>query len=214
MAGRLRNQLVDELKASGACQRPEVESALRSVERHRFVPEVDLEEAYADEAILTKVIDGTTVSSISQPTIVARMLDMLAAQPGDSVLEIGTGTGYNAALLCHIVGPAGRVISVEIDSELVSRAERALASAGYPEVRLLRGDGRFGAPEAGPFDRIIVTAAAERVEPAWVGQLLGGGRLVLPLAGEVRAVAFEKVAGTLVEVVATPARFVPLQRGG
>ena len=184
---------------------------MRAVERHLFIPEVSLEEAYANEAILTKVLRGTTVSSISQPLMVAEMLDMLAARPGDSVLEIGAGTGYNAALLAHIVGPGGRVTTVELDEDLAGRAQRALVAAGYPDVQVLQGDGRLGAPSDRPFDRIIVTAGCERVEEPWARQLADGGRLVVPLAEQHRAVALERTGDRLVEVADTPARFVALR---
>ncbi|MBW3574654.1 MAG: methyltransferase domain-containing protein [Actinobacteria bacterium] len=203
--------MVNRLRAIGACRAPRVEAAMRAVERHLFVPEVGVQEAYANEAILTKVIRGATVSSISQPLMVAEMLDMLAAEPRHSVLEIGAGTGYNAALLAHVVGPSGRVTTIEIDDDLAMRAERALARAGFHDVVVLEGDGRLGVPDAAPFDRIIVTAGAERVEEAWASQLVEGGRLVLPLANQSRAVALEKIGGALVEVLDTPARFVPLR---
>jgi protein-L-isoaspartate(D-aspartate) O-methyltransferase len=149
------------------------------VPREHFVPEVGVEEAYEDKAILTKQTEtGLGLSSSSQPGIMAEMLGELQLEPGQRVLEIGAGTGYNAALLERIVGPEGRVVTVDIDPETATRARRALKET---RVKVATGDGRDGhAPDA-PYDRIIVTASATEVPRAWLEQLVEGGLVEAPL---------------------------------
>jgi protein-L-isoaspartate(D-aspartate) O-methyltransferase len=109
------------------------------------------------------------------------MLEQLDVQPGHRVLEIGAGTGYNAALLAQIVGESGEVVAVDIDDDIVEAARAHLAAAGFERVRAVRGDGGLGFPEAAPFDRIILTVAATDISPAWREQLAPGGRLLMPL---------------------------------
>ena len=111
----------------------------------------------------------------------AIMLEQLGLVPGHRVLEIGTGTGCNAALMACLVGEQGSVVTMDIDADLVARARENLAAAGYPDVTVL-GDGGFGAPGYAPYDRVIVTAGAWDLAPDWLAQLGPGGRLVLPLA--------------------------------
>ena len=120
-------------------------------------------------------------SSSSQPSRMAQMLEDLQPSPGQRVLEIGAGTGYNAALLAHIVGPK-RVITVDVDRDVLSEAWDHLRA--YPErgVELKHADGRYGYPEAAPYDRIMVTAATPDLEPAWMEQLTAGGLLLAPLS--------------------------------
>ncbi|MGH3885395.1 MAG: methyltransferase domain-containing protein [Pseudonocardiaceae bacterium] len=107
--------------------------------------------------------------------------------PGHRVLEIGAGTGYNAALLAHLVGPAGKVTTVDIDSKVVRGARECLAAAGYRGVSVVCGDGEFGYSDHAPYDRIVVTAGAWDLPPAWVDQLAAGGRLVVPLRFPVKS---------------------------
>ena len=109
------DQLVDALLSAGAIKSSAVEAAFQAVPRHLFVPDVAVEDAYRNEAIVTKMLDGRAVSSASQPSIVAAMLEQVDLAQGQRVLEVGAGTGYNAALLGHIVGPRGRVVTVDID---------------------------------------------------------------------------------------------------
>jgi protein-L-isoaspartate(D-aspartate) O-methyltransferase len=171
-----------------------VEAAFRTVPRHLFVPEVPLEEAYSDHAISTKASEtGAALSSSSQPAIMATMLEQLDLQPGQEVLEIGAGTGYNAALLAHIVGQTGQVITIDIDQDIVDAAREHLAAAGFHRVQVICADGGYGHPDAAPYDRIILTVGAWDIAPAWWEQLKPGGRLLLPLdiAGQ-KSIAFEQ----------------------
>jgi protein-L-isoaspartate(D-aspartate) O-methyltransferase len=160
-----------------------VQDAFASVPRHVFVPEVGPSAAYRDEAFVIKCgPDGIPVSSSSQPAMMAIMLEQLELQPGHRVLEIGTGSGYNAALMSVLTAPRGRVITLDIDRELVERARASLAAAGFRDVEVRCADGGFGDPAGAPFDRIIVTAGAWDIAPAWLSQLADDGRLVLPLS--------------------------------
>jgi protein-L-isoaspartate(D-aspartate) O-methyltransferase len=140
-------------------------------------------EAYRDEAFVIKCgPDGLPVSSSSQPAMMAIMLDQLGLEPGHRVLEIGTGTGYNAAVMSAVVGPGGEVVTVDIDPELVARARSSLLATGFDTVTVKCADGGYGDPGGAPFDRVIVTAGAWDIAPAWLSQLDDGGRLVLPLS--------------------------------
>jgi len=171
-----------------------VAAALRDVPRHLFLPGLPPESAYRDDAIVTKRdADGQPISSSSQPAIMAIMLDQLDLAPGLRVLEIGAGTGYNAALMRHIVGSAGTVVSVDIDSEVAAQARDHLASAGYPDVTVVAADGAAGYPPSAPYDRVIATVGVSDLAPPWLGQLSPGGRIVVPLdvRGTQLAVAFE-----------------------
>jgi len=160
-----------------------VQEAFARVPRHIFVPEVSAAAAYRDEALVIKCgPDGLPISSSSQPAMMAIMLEQLALRPGHRVLEIGTGSGYNAAVMAEVVGPGGLVVSIDIDPELVARARASLMAAGYDDVTVLCADGGYGDPADAPFDRIIVTAGAWDIAPAWLDQLGPDGRLVLPLS--------------------------------
>lgn len=147
-------------------------------------PDGWLAHAYANAPVITRLDDGTgsgrgeITSSISMPGVVAEMLGNLRLEPGMRVLEIGTGSGYNAALLAERVG-AHNVTSIEVDTELAEAAREALRTAGY-DVRVIAGDGGKGCPDAGPFDRVIATAAVERVPYAWVEQTKPGGQILTP----------------------------------
>ncbi|MFB6679925.1 methyltransferase domain-containing protein, partial [Streptomyces sp. NPDC056390] len=160
-AERLRNALVDKIQADGHARTPAVETALRAVPRHRFVPQAPLADAYANATVNIKYdTDRVPVSCASQPDIVALMLDQLQAQPGERVLELGAGTGYNAALIGHLVGPDGRVTTIDVDDDLVEGARTRLAATGFTNVEVLTGDGALGHAEGAPYDRIIATVGA------------------------------------------------------
>ena len=193
-----RARLVDELRDSGRLTSPAVEAAFRSVPRHLFLPEMAASEAYQDEAFVIKTgAGGVPVSSSSQPAIMAIMLQQLGLAPGHRVLEVGTGTGYNAALMTHLVGERGSVVTVDIDADMVARARAHLAAAGYLNVIVVCGDGGFGAPDYAPYDRVIVTAGAWDLAPEWLAELGPGGRIVLPLSvrGIQLCLALEREAG-------------------
>ncbi|XVV05930.1 methyltransferase, FxLD system [Actinosynnema sp. CA-248983] len=189
----LRAAMVDCIKAAGHARTAAVEQALREVPRHRFVPAAQLTDAYANHAVITKrAADGAALSCASVPTVVAMMLDQLDVQPGHRILEIGAGTGYNAALLATLTGPTGHVTTVDIDPEVTAGARAGLDVTGFADVEVITADGSLGAPDNAPYDRIIVTVGAFDIPPAWRGQLAPGGRLVVPLRwrGQTRSVAF------------------------
>ncbi|MCE7010026.1 methyltransferase, FxLD system [Kibdelosporangium philippinense] len=189
----LRASMVDNIRNVGHARLNAVEQAMRDVPRHRFVPAATVTEAYANIAVITKrASDGSALSCASVPTVVAMMLDQLDVQPGNRILEIGAGTGYNAALLSQLTGPSGHVTTVDIDPEVTVQARAALDETGYPEVEVVTRDGSLGAEEHAPYDRIIVTVGAFDLPPAWWNQLAPGGRLVVPLRwrGQTRSVAF------------------------
>ncbi len=191
----LHQALVDQLKSNGYISSASVEAAFRAVPRHLFLPDVALEEVYRDQAIVTKSINGQFVSSSSQPAIMAIMLEQLELQPGQRVLEIGAGTGYNAALMAHIVGDTGMVVTIDIDEDIVEGARAHLAAAGFERVNVVCTDGGLGYPEAAPFDRIILTVNAADITPSWRAQLKPDGRLLLPLLlrGPQASIAFAPV---------------------
>jgi protein-L-isoaspartate(D-aspartate) O-methyltransferase len=194
---------VRELKAAGAIRSPGVERAFRTVPRHRLLetfyhrsaegritvnhdPErprrEHLELIYADTALATRHIGGLPASSTSQPSLVARMLEFLGLTEGMKVLEIGAGTGYNAALMAEIVGGQRRVITVDVQADVVEQTRRLLAAAGYPGIRVVLGDGLDGAPAEAPFDRIVGTVGFSDLSPRWAEQLARDGAMLIPLA--------------------------------
>ena len=155
---------------------PNVLEAMRTVPRHAFVPAVQQAYAYEDRPL--PIGRGQT---ISQPYIVGFMTEALKLDPNSAVLEIGTGSGYQAAVCAEI---AREVYTIEIVEPLAKSATESLAQLGYRNVHVKAGDGYFGWPEKGPFDAIIGTAAAEVIPPPLIGQLKKGGRMILPVAGE------------------------------
>ncbi|HEY5832912.1 methyltransferase, FxLD system [Streptomyces sp.] len=179
--GERNTALVEELRTSGWVRTDRVAGALEAVPRGHFVPPELAAQAYANEVVFTKRdIDGTALSSVSAPWLVAGMLERLAPHEGDRVLEIGSG-GWNAALLRHLVGTGGHVTSVDIDPDVVNRAVSALADTSWRDVHVVQGDGRDGYGDDAPYDGIMVTVQASRIERAWLDQLAPGGSLVVPL---------------------------------
>ncbi|MFI5803347.1 methyltransferase, FxLD system [Streptomyces sp. NPDC051561] len=214
---QLRNELVDQIRKDGYARTPAVENALRSVERHRFVPDAPLETAYANAPVNIKYdTDGTSISCASQPGVVALMLDQLEVQPGERVLELGAGTGYNAALLAHLVGQGGHVTTIDVDDDLVEGARTHLAETGFANVEALTRDGALGHAEGAPYDRIVATVGAHGIPHAWTEQLAPGGRLLVPqrLKGSVsRSIAYEQHDGRWTSVSSRMNTFMPLRRG-
>jgi protein-L-isoaspartate(D-aspartate) O-methyltransferase len=212
-----RHAMVDAIQqmalsiGSGAGRReldPKVIAALRSVPRHEFVPSEMSRMAYTNQPL--PIGSGQT---ISQPLIVALMTDLMQVQPDDRVLEIGTGSGYQAAVLSVL---ASEVYSVEIVPELGKRAAATLSRLGYANVRTRIGDGYQGWAEHAPFDAILVTAAPNHVPPALVAQLKPGGRLVIPVGESVQELMLVVKAadGSTTSTRILPVRFVPLVRDG
>ncbi|GAA3082143.1 methyltransferase, FxLD system [Streptosporangium carneum] len=214
MAGwrALREDMVAEVRGRGISG--VVADALLAVPRHLFLPDLSVEVVYRDDAIVTKRdAHGVPISSSSQPAMMALMLDQLGVEPGQRVLEIGAGTGYNAALLAHLVGPRGRVVSVDIDADLVRRAREHLAEAGHPEVEVVCGDGAEGFAPAAPYDRVIATVGVWDLAPAWLDQLGPGGRVVAPLdlCGVQRSVALEREGAHWVSRSVVPCGFMRMR---
>ncbi len=193
---------------------PSVELAFRSVPRDLFLPGVPLEQVYNDHCIVTKKgPDGADLSSASQPTLVASVLEQLDLRPGHRVLEIGAGTGYNAGLMGHIVGPEGSVCSVDIEEDVAERARRHLKSADVKNVTVFSSDGALGCPWGAPFDRVVLTVAAKDISPAWRDQLKPGGRIVVPLSmrGPQKSIAFEKRSDCLEAVDVRNCHYIMLR---
>lgn len=193
----LHHALVEELKSSGNITTETVAAAFHAVPRHLFLPAFPPEKVYQDQAIPTKYEDGRPISSSSQPAIMAIMLEQLDLQPGQRVLEIGAGTGYNAALMAHITGSEGHVTTVDFDEDIVAGARSHLASAGFQQVDVVCADGIHGYLPNAPYDRIILTVGSWDISQAWLEQLQPGGRLVLPLSlnGPQYSVAFDRDPG-------------------
>jgi protein-L-isoaspartate(D-aspartate) O-methyltransferase len=192
-----------------AAMSPAVRNALGKVERHRLVPPGEVSRAYRNHPL--PIGSGQT---ISQPYIVALSADLLNPKSGDVVLEVGTGSGYQAAVLAEIVS---RVFSIELIEELGRTAAKRLEELGYGNIEVKIGDGYAGWPEKGPFDGIVVTAAAPFVPPALVGQLKTGGRMVIPVGGagdmQYLKVLVKRADGAVDEKRVLAVRFVPLVPG-
>ncbi|WP_254878953.1 methyltransferase domain-containing protein [Streptomyces sp. NA04227] len=168
--------------------------------------------AYADGALATRVRDGELLSSASQPSLMARMLTELRVRDGDRVLEIGTGTGYNAALLSARVGQE-RVTTVDLDQELTESARGHLRAAGWAPT-VVTGDGFLGCPERAPYDRVIATCSLAAIPPAWPAQCAPGARIVSPVATGLAALDVLGPGRAEGRFLATPAYFVPLRGPG
>ncbi|MDP1830989.1 MAG: protein-L-isoaspartate(D-aspartate) O-methyltransferase [Geothrix sp.] len=200
-----RARMVKEQIAARGITKARVLSAMAQVPRHEFIPKAARAQAYEDWPL--PIGHGQT---ISQPYIVAFMTAALDPEPGDRVLEIGTGSGYQAAVLSGLVA---EVFSIEIVAPLARRAEADLQRLGYGNVRVRAGDGHLGWPEAAPFDAIIVTCAPEQVPPALVDQLKAGGRMIVPVGstwGAQELYLLRKTPGGLERQAVLPVRFVPM----
>jgi protein-L-isoaspartate(D-aspartate) O-methyltransferase len=195
----------DQIAARGVRDRV-VLAALERVPRHRFVPAGQAARAYADRPL--PIGHGQT---ISQPFIVGYMTELLGLEAGDRVLEVGTGSAYQAAVLAEI---AAEVVSIEIVRPLAESAAARLEALGYGNVTVLHGDGYFGWPDRAPYDAVIVTAAAEHVPPPLVAQLRPGARMAIPVGASTwtqNLLLVEKHAdGRVTTRNLLPVRFVPL----
>ncbi len=211
----MRKQLVEEIKEDArrtrdylgkAALSPSVLAAIGKVERHRFVPEAQRARAYGNHPL--PIGDDQT---ISQPFIVALMTDLLEADEDSRILEVGTGSGYQAAVLAEIVS---KVYTIEIVANLARRATTTLRLLGYHNVAVRHGDGTRGWIEEAPFDGIIVTAAGIEIPQSLVDQLRPGGRLVMPVGSQNEVqqlkVLVKAPDGTLSESSVLPVRFVPI----
>ncbi|MFJ6655818.1 methyltransferase domain-containing protein [Streptomyces sp. NPDC091377] len=234
LAAAARETLVREIDASGAwAADPVWREAFLAVPRHLFVPyyyigsvggyarcwgesadpvarERWLIGAYADSPLATRLRDGELLSSSSQPSLMARMLTELRVRDGDRVLEIGTGTGYNAALLAHRLRDDSLVTTVDLEPEITDAARGHLAAAGHHPT-VVTGDGFRGVPEHAPYDRIIATCALSTVPRAWLTQCRPGGRILTPLATGLIALTVTDADHAEGRFLDTPAYFVPLR---
>ncbi len=194
----------EQIQARGVTQ-PEVIAALLAVPRHRFVPDPLVESAYQDRPL--PIGEGQT---ISQPYIVALMTEALGLKPSDRVLEVGTGSGYQAAVLSAM---KAKVYTIEIVPRLYDSALAALKRTGHAEVACRLGDGYLGWPEAAPFDAIMITAAVDHIPHALISQLKEGGRIVLPMGDPTLVQDLVRATlsgGTLRYETITAVRFVPM----
>ncbi|MEC4020751.1 methyltransferase domain-containing protein [Streptomyces sp. H27-D2] len=229
-----RARLVRSIVAGGGLADPRWRVAFEQVPRHLFVPyfysgepggyerlwgqDPDperrarwLEGVYEDVPLATRLRDGELISSSSQPSLMALMLDALEVADGDTVLEIGAGSGYNAGLLAHRLG-AERVTTVDLDPEITESARTHLAAAGYRPT-VVTGDGARGCPARAPFDRILATCALPAVPLTWLAQSRPGGIVLAPLATGLIALRVTDATHAEGRFLPTPAYFVPL-RGG
>ena len=178
----LNARMVERMKASGAIRSPRIEDAFRETPRHLFLPGVAHDLVYSGQAVVTRSDPERGItSSSSEVNIMAPMLEALSIEPGQRILEIGVGTGFNAALLDRLVGPEGQIVSVDIQPDVVEDARAHLGAAGHSRVTAVAGDGHAGHPALAPYDRIIATASVRDIPLAWRDQLREGGLLVVPM---------------------------------
>ena len=207
--GKQQKACLRELRASGILTDIRVEKAMLGVPREKFVPLEYMHRVWADHALPIGF-----EQTISAPHMYAIMLQAADLQPGQKVLEIGTGSGYGAALLKEMVGPGGAVYSVELDSKLAAKARKILSSCQY-DVKVIVGDGYFGYSSAAPYDRILVTALADSVPSALWKQLSFGGNLLIPIGGEHDVLMkYEKTGSEIpTGIELCGVMFVPLKHG-
>lgn len=182
-----RDRLVDRLERTGHCVRPSTSAAMRAVPRHAFVPERQRDAAYEDRPL--PIGDGQTISA---PHMVAMMVDLLELEPGDRVLEVGTGCGYHAAVTAEVVGPE-HLYSVEVSPRLAEEARRRLGALGYGAISIRVGDGGEGWPEHAPYDASYLTCATPDIPPAIVAQVRDGGRVLCPVGDYVQELVLATV---------------------
>lgn len=199
--------MVEEQIADRGIKDGRVLQAMRKVPRHEFVPRERISDAYGDHPL--PIGYGQT---ISQPYIVALMTELVRPQQHDKMLEVGAGSGYQAAVLAEIIDS---VFTVEIVQPLASSADTRLKRLGYKNIWVKHADGYYGWPEHAPFDAIVVTAAAEHIPPPLIQQLKEGGRMIIPVGHPFfvqNLVLVEKKGGKITTRNIAPVRFVPLTR--
>ncbi len=204
---RMRENMVRRQIANRGIDHEPTLEAMRNVERHQFVPRAQQRRAYDDGPM--PIGYGQT---ISQPYIVAYMTQLVNPGPDDRVLEIGAGSGYQAAVLAEIVE---KVYTIEIIPELGNQARKVLNDLGYENVEVITGDGYFGHEEMAPFDAIVVTAAAEYIPPPLIAQLKDGGKMVIPVGSPFLVqtlMLVEKQGDRITTTNLMPVRFVPFTR--
>lgn len=210
--------MLQAMQRAGALRDAAITAAFESVPRQVFLPGVAPEEAYQDRAVITKRdTTGAAISSASQPTMMAEMLAQLELAPGMNVLEIGAGTGYNAALMQVLVGANGRITSLELDADVAEQAQENLYKAGFTQVSVVVADGVAGYAPRAAYDRIVSTAAVWDVPPAWTRQIKPRGRLVVPIqihAAQVSASLIPQSDGSLYSEHNVPCRFVLMRGSG
>ncbi|MDN0196895.1 methyltransferase domain-containing protein [Streptomyces sp. S.PNR 29] len=237
LAALARAALVREIELSGAwAADPVWRESFEAVPRHLFVPyyyvgvmggyerrwgehpdpaarERWVRGAYTDTPLAIRLRDGELLSSSSQPSLMAMMLAELKVEDGNRVLEIGAGSGYNAALLAHRLGDDDLVTTIDLDPEITESARRHLAAAGYHPA-VVTGDGARGVPERAPFDRIIATCTLPSIPRAWLAQCRPGGRILTPLATGLVVLTVRDAEHAEGRFLSTPAYFVPLRGQG
>lgn len=238
----LRHRMVRRIVAGGGLTDPAWRAAFAEVPRHLFVPvyyrgafgdaghgryaadDPDprrrlrwLTGAYCDQPIATHVAHGELVSSSSQPSLMALMCQALDVREGQRVLEIGAGTGYNAALLAHRLGGTGAVTTVDLDAEITAAAREHLAAYGTAEalsVTVVTGDGALGHPPGAPYDRVVATCELPSIPPAWTAQCRPGARILAPFATGLVLLTVRGPGRAEGRFLSTPAYFVPLRGRG
>ena len=206
--GKEKKALIEKLIKEGVLKNELIIEAFKAIPREEFLLKAFVSKAYADVALPIHA-----QQTISQPTTIAIMLEALELEPGLKVLEVGTGSGYNAALLSRIVGPKGKVYTIEIVPELVEFAKKNLAKLKIRNVEVVLGDGSKGYPKEAPYDRIICAAAALKMPSAFVEQLKEGGIVIAPIGTRSlqHLIKGRKINGKLVTEELGEFVFVPLK---
>lgn len=200
LANRI-DHMINDLKTQGAIRTSRVESAFRCVQRHMLLEDFylpgeshqliehnlydprpeNLNLIYSNQSLVTRFAGTKASSSTSEPILMAQMLEWLMLSPGLKVLEIGSGTGYNAALMSELVGDQSLIVSIDIQEDLLEKTRKLLAEAGYPKISLVAQDGFYGISEKGPYDRIVATVGCTDLSPHWTNQITTSGFILLPL---------------------------------